>query len=112
MHELSLCRSIIAIVKKNAPLDGRKIKKIKVVIGELVAVDVDSLQFWFAKIANEYDLLDVTLVIEIRAGLAACLNCKERFYINSHLGNCSSCGSDNYEIVEGDEFFVEKIEVS
>ncbi|RDI43419.1 hydrogenase maturation nickel metallochaperone HypA/HybF [Aquicella lusitana] len=53
MHELSLCRNIIKIVQDHAERHQKKrVFKITILIGDLLAVDCKALAFWFNVVAQ------------------------------------------------------------
>jgi len=72
VHEMSIANSILEAVQKEARrYPGSRATKVAVRIGELAALDGESLRFCFEVLAGEMELKDLALEIEwCRAGIA------------------------------------------
>ncbi|MDY6821353.1 MAG: hydrogenase maturation nickel metallochaperone HypA [Deferribacterota bacterium] len=112
MHEASLAASILDIafdIAKEHKAD--KINSIKILVGKLKAVDIDSLKFAFnalkdGTIADKCILYTKEVDIRIR-----CYSCKELSILKEISMVCPLCASFDIEVLEGDEFLIKEMEV-
>lgn len=113
MHEASIAQDIIDIV--NDVMTGypdKKVKQVNVIIGEMVAVVPESLQFSYQAISAESPLQDSILNIEIVPILARCRSCDKEFDISAFEFYCPFCQSLSIEILKGNEFYIKDVEIS
>lgn len=112
MHEMSIARNIIDIVDDISKENQVKIvKKVKVNIGQLVAVVPDSLQFCYEAFTTGTHLENSELEIHIIPVSAECNNCKETFEVESYFFICQFCESSEIKILQGEELNVSELEV-
>lgn len=112
MHELSLCQAII--IEVNRHLQERpeaNVVSIHLSIGALVAVDLDALQFCFPIAAKDTPMSTAELVITTLAAKAHCQQCKSTFVLPSRLSPCPQCQKYHYQLLSGEEFLLEKVQV-
>lgn len=111
MHELSLIEEVIRVLRKSAAENNiTNIKKVKLVVGKLVAALPDSIQFCFEVLAKEPPFSNTRLEIEETDICGRCKSCKRKFVINNNVFYCSFCGSPSVEIVAGNELYVDYYE--
>lgn len=114
MHEVSIAmgmaEELTRIAKEN---NARKILKIRLNIGKLSGIVVDSLEFAFNTIKREYPLLaDADLIINEIPGVLECGDCGRRFETEYlPFGACTGCNSMNLRIRSGNEQHIENIEL-
>lgn len=112
MHELWLCKNIFEMIQKK--FDEKKFKRVKKIsleIGELVAVDPAALIFSFSVITEGTMAKDATLDIIPVHGKAICSVCRKSVNINQYADACSYCGSFELTITQGNELHVKSMEV-
>ncbi len=69
MHELSLAQSIVRLVQRHLPAsEHRKVKSVKVRIGEQAGIAGDSLAFCFRLAGEGTVMKDATLELEAGPG--------------------------------------------
>jgi hydrogenase nickel incorporation protein HypA/HybF len=109
MHELSLSSAIVNTVVKHAA--GRPVSVVTMRIGRLRQVVPDTLDFYFAFVARDTVCEGARLELEIVPALLACPVCVRRWEIEFPDFRCPSCGQGGVEVVTGNEFEVESIDV-
>lgn len=112
MHELWLCQSILEIIKKNIEnKHGIRVKKVILEIGQLAAVQKDSLLFSFG-IASQGTVAEnaVLQIIDIPAE-ALCASCKKVVPLQHYYDACLECGTHSLTILRGEEFKVQSMVV-
>ena len=111
MHEFSIASNIMDIVAKTAQENGiSRVVKVKIRVGELRSVLVDSLIFSF-KVCSEGTVADGgTLDIEEVPLACTCAGCQKEFHPEEFRFLCPVCGSSEVSIIAGEELFIESIE--
>jgi len=112
MHELSIAEAVVQAVRREALRcpDSRPLR-IGLKIGELTAVDGDSLQFCFAAIVKGTDLDGLQLAIEVCPRRQRCLSCEQEFVVRDYDLRCPQCSHDRSECIGGDELDLAYLEV-
>lgn len=110
MHELWLCNSILEIVKQKAfEKKCMRVKKIILEIGQLAAIDKESLIFSF-NITTEGTLAEcATLQMIDIPGEAFCESCQKLGPIQQYYDACQLCGSHALNITQGEEIRVQSM---
>jgi hydrogenase nickel incorporation protein HypA/HybF len=112
MHELSIARSIAAIVcELIPPSDRQRIRTIHVEVGEVSGVVADSLAFCFQAVAEEHELPPHALRIRHIPFRCRCRSCRGEFTNDSGIVICPSCGSTDTDVHSGRELRVATIEI-
>lgn len=113
MHELSIAQSIMEIVEGHVPADHQgSVTSVKLKVGELSGVVVESLEFCFSAVTAGTRLEGAVLEIE-RVGLAArCHVCSSAFPVSDNAFVCQACGSTDLTIISGRELQVSEIEIT
>ncbi|AHE68027.1 hydrogenase maturation nickel metallochaperone HypA [Legionella oakridgensis] len=112
MHELSLCKNILEIIKQHVSgREGGRVKKICLEIGALTAVDHAALRFGFEVVSQgsmaEQAVLDI---IEVQ-GMAICDSCQQRITIQNYYDSCTRCGHWQLTVMAGEELRVKYMEM-
>jgi hydrogenase nickel incorporation protein HypA/HybF len=111
MHELSLSRAIVRTVERHAA--GRRVSAVQMRIGTLRQVVPDSLAFYFEIVSGQTVCEGALLEHELVPALLRCPECGSEWDPAPPpmpTFRCPSCGIGG-EVVSGDEFEVESIEV-
>ena len=112
MHELSLAQNVLEIVQQYLPADNaHAVRCVRMKVGELSGVVIDSLDFCFNALASGTPLQGVRLEIEQIPLRARCRKCSNVFRIENTLFRCVACGSTDLEILSGRELQVTEIEL-
>jgi hydrogenase nickel incorporation protein HypA/HybF len=112
MHEMGIANSILHAVKvETARYPGCQAKKIGVRIGELAAVDPDSLQFCFDVLKQDAGFHNLQLDIEFLRQRHRCDLCQREFNVQNYDLHCPECGKSTTLCVNGDELELAYLEV-
>jgi hydrogenase nickel incorporation protein HypA/HybF len=111
MHEFSLCLQIVKLVKAAVREKQKRITTVRLVIGELVAIDIESLIFWFPVVCQKNFLKGVALEITMEKALGQCRQCQQEFSLKHLYDACPGCRAYDIEVLAGKSFFVSNIEV-
>jgi hydrogenase nickel incorporation protein HypA/HybF len=109
MHELSLSGAIVNTAVKHA--DGRPVSLVSIRVGRLRQVVPDTLDFYFGFVANGTLCEGARLEQEIVPALLRCRDCEREWEIDFPDFRCEPCGGTDVEVLTGNEFEVESIEV-
>lgn len=109
MHELSITRSVVGIVRERAA--GRKVKRVTLTIGKLSGIEVEAVRFCFPMVSEGTELEGATLEIDEPEGRARCLGCQEMLTLTVPLGLCPCERRERLELVSGEELTVKEMEV-
>ncbi len=109
MHELSLAGAIVDTAVKHAR--GRQVTAVYLRIGRMRQVIPETLEFYFAFVARGTACEDATLALELTAARLRCRPCALEWDIEVPAFRCPTCGGAEIEIVNGNEFQIESIEI-
>ncbi|HZW04667.1 MAG TPA: hydrogenase maturation nickel metallochaperone HypA [Anaerolineaceae bacterium] len=112
MHELSVTESILEIASRHASqANATRVTDIHLVIGDLSSIVDDSVQFYWDMICQGTLCQGATLHFERIPARVQCQNCQNEFSLARQLAPCPNCGSMALQIISGEEFFVDSIEI-
>ena len=107
MHELSIAQSIIKLAENALPTNTDvEVSAVRIQVGELSGIEIDSLQFSFSIIKANTRLHNATLEIEVISGEAICNNCNHIFHLSALGNTCPSCNGYTLQITKGKEMKV------
>ena len=112
MHEMSLCRNLLATLEQQRQANGfKKIKTVWLTIGPWATVEHDALRFGFEVASRNSIAHGATLVIETVPGRGWCAHCGADVAVQTLDAACPLCG--HYQVVKagGDELIVSRLEV-
>jgi hydrogenase nickel incorporation protein HypA/HybF len=109
MHELSITRSVVAIVSEHAA--GRKITRVRLEIGRLSAVMPDAIRFCFGVCAADTPAAGAELQIVDIPGMGLCTDCGTQVPLDTLAGRCPICGTASLKLIAGQELNIKEIEV-
>ena len=100
MHELSVTKSILNICKEQAKIGSfKKIKEINLCVGEMTGLVPSCINYYFNIISKD----------TIAEG--AIIECKYEGEMDKYDYVCPNCNGINFNILNGNEFYLESIEV-
>lgn len=109
MHELALCNAIADTVTTYAA--GRPVSCVRVRIGAYRQVVPDTLAFyWEMQIAGS-DLAQCELSVETVLAVVSCRTCRADTTLTDPFLLCGECDGADVELVAGEEFSIESIDV-
>jgi hydrogenase nickel incorporation protein HypA/HybF len=110
MHELSLCRAIAQTAVDHA--EGRPVRRVRVRIGHLRQVVPATLQYCWAMQIADGPLAGCELEVEHVPAVVSCQACHELTPLDAPIARCGNCGGSDVELVSGEEFLVDSIDVA
>lgn len=109
MHELSLTQSVVSAIASR--MGDARISCVRLEIGRLSGVVVDSIRFCFDLIAEGTTLEGARLEIAEPSGSCACRECSEEFTVDDPIVLCPACGSANVDVRSGRDMLIKSVEV-
>ncbi|WP_299816036.1 hydrogenase maturation nickel metallochaperone HypA [uncultured Roseibium sp.] len=112
MHEMSLCESILDILKDQAAVDHfSRVKRVRVDIGPLSCVEPEALQFGFDVVMKGSLAEGAVLEIARPPAEALCLSCFKTVPVKERFDTCAECGSEALQVVSGEDLKIRELEV-
>jgi hydrogenase nickel incorporation protein HypA/HybF len=112
MHELSITENILEIaVRHGNQANATRITDLYLVIGQLSSVIDDSVQFYWDMISKDTIAEGAHLHFRRIPTKLLCLQCKGEYEPTEADLACPTCGSHKIQVIAGDEFFMEAIEI-
>lgn len=110
MHELSLCNSVVGIVRKHAA--DREVRMVHLRIGELRQIVPDTLVYCWSLVTEGSELAATELRIERVPAKIRCDSCGREQVLSEPLLLCSTSTEHTVELIEGDEFLLTSLELA
>lgn len=112
MHELAITEGIVNLAVPEAEKQGaRRIITINLKLGELSDI-VPSCIEHYLQYAAAGTIAEGAKIAVTRIPIAIkCRECGWAGEIERHTFSCKACGSENVELTQGREYFVESLEV-
>jgi hydrogenase nickel incorporation protein HypA/HybF len=111
MHEMSIAQSVLDIIlqeSRNHKLD--RVLSVALKVGELSAVESESLQFCFELVSKGTLVEGARLDIERVQVTCRCRDCGLDFTVEELIFSCPACGGVGVEMLSGRELSVESFE--
>jgi hydrogenase nickel incorporation protein HypA/HybF len=109
MHELSITRSVVAIVSEHAA--GQRVTRVRLQIGRLSSVMPEAVRFCFDVCAKGTLAEGALLEIDEIAGRGRCNECGEESSMMVPAGRCHACGIGTLRPTAGEELKIKEMEV-
>ncbi len=112
MHELSIAQNILEIVGEHLPAgEFRRVKCVKVKVGDGAGVVPDSLEFCFNVIIAGTSMEGAVLEIEPVPFVMKCNSCGNISTNEGEIFICSFCNGNDLTMISGNELQVSAIEL-
>jgi hydrogenase nickel incorporation protein HypA/HybF len=112
MHELSLAGGILRVLEQTRARDPfERITQLRLEVGALAGVEIESLRFALTSIAQNSLLTGASIEIDLLPGIAWCLPCGQNVAITSRLDACPHCGGYQLQPTGGTELRVVDMQV-
>jgi len=112
MHEMSLAEGIRQIVEEAARNQGfGRVRTVVLEIGQLAAVEPDSLRFCFDAVMKGGPADGAVLQIDRVPGRGWCAQCAAHVDIAELYDPCPRCGSYRVQVSGGTEMRVKELEI-
>ena len=113
MHEMSICESILDVLKDQArEQEFDRVKRISLEIGPLSGVEIEALKFGFDVVTRGSLAESAALEIVETKAMAWCMPCGEAVAINERYDACPKCGSHQLQVTAGEELRIKELEVN
>ena len=109
MHELAIAESVVHIASRHA--DGRQVTKVYLKVGHLRQVVPSALAFSFELVAQGTPVEGAELEMEEIPVTGKCRGCSAKSQLTEFPLQCAACGAFDLEILEGEELYVESLEL-
>ena len=109
MHELAIAESVVQIAGRHAA--GRRVTKVYLKVGHLRQVVPSALAFGFELLAEGTPLEGAELALEEVPVRGTCRECGAESHPESFPLQCKSCGALDLQITEGEELYVDSLEL-
>jgi hydrogenase nickel incorporation protein HypA/HybF len=110
MHELGI---VIQIVKQMEHyMDDNDIKRIDTLVlgvGELSGVVPKYLRDVYPIAVEKSRLCNTKLELEITPGIGQCKHCGFNYNLVQNDNNCPKCGTNDFKIITGKDFLIQRI---
>ncbi len=112
MHELTMAAGILDIVQQNvAAADARRVRAVRVRVGDMAGVVPDSLEFCFEAIVADTPYAAAFLAIDRVPALATCGECGCLTELARPELVCPACGAIGLALQSGEELQVVDVEL-
>jgi hydrogenase nickel incorporation protein HypA/HybF len=112
MHELSVTQEILNIAAAKASEAGTaSVKRINLVIGDMSSIVDDSVQFYFDIISRNGPAEGAQLSFRRVPVMVRCQSCNHEFTPAPGNWDCPRCQGNKVEVIAGNEFYMDSIEV-
>src|SRR5512146_3265912 len=112
MHELGITQNVLQIAVSEAELhSAKRIKSIRLIVGELSNVDPESISFYFEVLSRSTMAEGANLEFDYVKALARCNGCGTSWPPIDSSFYCPSCGISGAEVFQGNELRVDSLEV-
>jgi hydrogenase nickel incorporation protein HypA/HybF len=112
MHEYAVTESILNIIEAEAAKVGaRRVGEVRLVLGELSTFVDRSIEFYFNVLSRGTVAEGANLVFEKIEARATCLDCGNIFRPRHAFFACPQCNSLVFKLKQGQELYIESIDV-
>jgi len=112
MHELAVTQSILKTALDAAEkASASRITDIHLVIGQLSSIVDDSVMFYWDMIAVDTIAEGARLHFQRPPAQLRCQDCQHIYPLTGDF-SCPACGNGHVELISGDAFYLESIEVA
>lgn len=112
MHELSITEQLLEITLRHAKeANASAVSHIYLVIGKLSSIIDDSVMFYWNIIAKGTLAESAKLHFKRIEASFRCLDCSFEYHPLNDEFSCPRCNSIHIQVVKGDEFYIEAIDI-
>ena len=109
MHEMSITQAVVdAVVEK---LGDAEVTSVRLSVGKLSGVVVDSIRFCFDLVAEGTTLAGAALVVDEPLGAACCRTCGAEFEVDDPIVLCPRCDGSDVDVRSGRDLRIVSVEV-
>jgi hydrogenase nickel incorporation protein HypA/HybF len=113
MHELSITENLLEIaIRHGETFNATHVTDLYLVLGSLSSIVDDSVQFYWDTISKGTICEGGTLHFTRLPTTLQCQSCDHIYTLSNELMPCPNCASNQVKITQGNEFFLDRIEIS
>ncbi|MEN4474751.1 hydrogenase maturation nickel metallochaperone HypA [Mycolicibacterium cosmeticum] len=110
MHELSICNSMVGIVRRYA--EGRSVRTVRVRIGAMRQIVPETLVYCWSLVTEASELAGVELLVERVPAKIRCARCGREQTLDEPVLRCETCPDATLDLVQGDEFLITSLDLA
>lgn len=111
MHELGIISAMVDSIEKIVKEQGlHEVKKITIEVGELSGVVPHYMEVCYPAAVYKTFMENTVLDLETIPGIVRCRDCGKEFNAMAHDFACPDCGSQNMEILAGNDVLIKEIQ--
>ena len=111
MHELSICGSIVDIVKRHS--GGRQVDVVHLKVGQLRQIVPETLVYCWDLVNADTELAGCRLEVESISARITCHDCGAEHEIGRFpVLLCAGCGSSHVQVDAGEEFLITSLDLA
>lgn len=112
MHELSVTESILETALRYARQnEAKRVTDLYLVIGQLSSIVDDSVQFYWDIVSQDSLCAGSALHFQRIPAALTCIDCGRDYTLDGELTPCPSCGSAKVQVISGEQFYLDSIEI-
>ncbi len=112
MHELYATQAILdKALEKATDQKATRITDVYLVVGEMSTYSQESVQFYWEQIGKGTMAADASLHFRHVPAEVQCMACFTRYHPQEGAIICPNCGSNGAKILQGEEFYMEALDV-
>lgn len=112
MHELSLCESLLGIIKDHARTHNfTRVRSVRIEIGALSCAEPEALRFGFDVVVKGSVAEGAVLEIDRPPGEAWCWDCQAVVPVTDRTTGCPGCDGYSLELRAGDQMRLVELDV-
>lgn len=112
MHEMGPTEEILKSALNHAKeADAPRVTDVYIVLGRLSSISDDSVRFYWDMLSKGTPAEGARLHFRDLAPEMSCVECGTRYSTNTDETACPQCGGASVQVVGGQEFYLEAIDV-
>jgi hydrogenase nickel incorporation protein HypA/HybF len=112
MHELPFVESILKITLRHAEQAGaQRVIALNLVVGQMASIVDDSVQFYWDMLSKDTIAEGAELRFNRIPAVYRCWDCGNEYQLDGEHLECPRCGSVRVQLIQGDEFRLESIDI-
>lgn len=112
MHELAITEELMSIVVREAEkAEARRVIRVHLLLGELSSIVEDSVRFYWEFLSRDTVCAGAELEFQKVEASVKCCGCGQAYQPQERDSRCPECGEAFFQVLSGNEFRVEFIEV-
>lgn len=112
MHELSVVESLLKITLEHAEkAQARRVLALNLIIGQMSSIVDDSVQFYWDILSKDTIAEGAKLCFQRIPAVYRCWDCEYEYQLDGEHLACPQCGSVRVQLISGNEFRLDSIDI-